>query len=264
MNKRFRPEQQETALEFRDVTYTHKGSQSAIFQHVQADVKQGEFVSLLGPSGSGKSTFFRLAAGLSHPEQGTVFLHNSVPETRLGRVGYMPQQDLLLPWRTILENGMLPLEINGVPKKEAARKVSAHLKAFGLDGVENQYPHELSGGMRQRVSFLRAVVGGSDILMLDEPFSALDSITRFMMQEWLLEQWQAAGQTLVFITHDIEEALFLSDRILLFTQPPIEGRFTEITVPLPRPRKENDRDHPELLKLKRELINRMRGEGGII
>lgn len=249
---------QKPALEFRDVTYAYADTDAAIFEQVQGTVKKGEFVSLLGPSGSGKSTFFRLAAGLNNPDKGSVLLHGLEADARLGRVGYMPQQDLLLPWRTILENGMLPLEINGLSKKEAEQRVSAHLEAFGLKGLEHKYPHELSGGMKQRVSFLRAVVGGNDILMLDEPFSALDSITRFMMQEWLLEKWQASRQTLIFITHDIEEALFLSDRILLFTEPPIKGPLTEITVPLPRPRDESARDHPELLKLKRELIERMR------
>ncbi|MDC6705813.1 ATP-binding cassette domain-containing protein, partial [Leclercia adecarboxylata] len=159
---------------------------------------------IIGASGSGKSTIFRLITGLEQPTQGEIHLNGEMMEERLGRVGYMPQQDLLMPWRTIIDNAMLPLEIKGVPKKEAELQISKLLKDFGLKGVETAYPSDLSGGMKQRVSFLRTVLSGSNILLLDEPFSALDAITRLTMQEWLLEQWQKWKKTIVFITHDVD------------------------------------------------------------
>ncbi len=179
---------------------------------------------------------------------------------RLGKVGYMPQQDLLLPWRTILENACLPLEIAGLDKKAARKQVLPLLQEFGLGGTEDNYPGELSGGMKQRVAFLRAVLSGNSLLLLDEPFSALDAITRLSMQEWLINQWEKRKSTVLFITHDVEEALFLSDRIFLLQNKPVTS-FVEIEVPLDRPRTRNDLHRAEILELKELLINKLRSEG---
>lgn len=244
-------------LTFEDVSFAYGGS--AVFREFTLSVEQGEFVTVLGPSGVGKSTLFRLIAGLEHPDKGRILLSGQATENRLGKIGYMPQQDLLLPWRTIMENGLLPLEIQGVSRKEAKKQVQAYIGKFGLNGTEHQYPHELSGGMRQRVSFLRAYLGGNDVILLDEPFSALDSFTRFAMQEWLLEQWCDVKKTIIFITHDIEEAVFLSDRILLLNEQPVTGTCESVPVTLPRPRTEEMRSEETFMDLKQDLLRRIRG-----
>lgn len=220
-------------------------------------VMNGEFISIIGPSGSGKSTLFRLITGLEEPEQGSIAINGQRLSNRFGTVGYMPQQDLLMPWRTILENAVLPLELKNVPKEEAYIQVQKLLKEFGLNGYENSYPGDLSGGMRQRVSFLRAILSGSNILLLDEPFSALDAITKLSMQEWLLEQWEKRQKTILFITHDVEEALFLSDRIFVITNSPVRD-LQEITVPLQRPRVLHDLNNPHVIELKEQLIDLLR------
>lgn len=224
-------------------------------------VQQGEFVSIIGPSGSGKSTLFRLISGLEQPDKGDIFLQGNLGQ-RVGNVGYMPQQDLLMPWRTVLENAILPLELQGIRKREAKHNVLAMLDEFGLRGTENQYPGELSGGMRQRVSFLRSLLGGSTLLLLDEPFSALDAITRLTMQEWLLEQWRKWERTILFITHDVDEALFLSDRIFLCSTWPIQ-QLDFYHVPLARPRTLRDLAKREVVELKHQLMERLRTGGRV-
>jgi len=222
-------------------------------------IHDSEFVSIIGPSGSGKSTIFRLITGLEQPDEGGILLNGKQPENRLGIVGYMPQQDLLMPWRTIMENAVLPLEIKGVKKTEAEVQVRGLLTDFGLNGVENKLPGDLSGGMKQRVSFLRTVLSGSNILLLDEPFSALDAITRLTMQEWLLEQWEKWQKTILFITHDVDEALFLSDRIFVLQQYPISS-LQVVEVPLERPRTVRDLSRPEIVELKEHLIDQLRAK----
>ncbi|EEL83610.1 Hydroxymethylpyrimidine transport ATP-binding protein [Bacillus cereus AH1271] len=166
----------------------------------------------------------------------------------------MPQKDMLLPWRTIIENAALPLECQGVQKKEAQIKAKELLYKFGLQGYETKYPKDLSGGMRQRVSFIRTLLTGGEILLLDEPFSALDALTKASLQEWLFEQWKEWEKTILFITHDVEEALFLSNRILVVEQQPITT-LTERVVPLDRNRTRKDLYKPEVLALKDELLS---------
>jgi putative hydroxymethylpyrimidine transport system ATP-binding protein len=250
------------ALELIDVSFHYQGDKKkreniTIFDKLNLQVKKGEFVSILGPSGSGKSTLFRLLTGLEEAVAGRILLGGNEVKNRLGHIGYMPQQDLLLPWRTILQNAVLPLELKAVERKSAQKRVTRLLQEFGLAGYEQRYPHELSGGMRQRVSFLRAILGGADLLLLDEPFSALDSMTRFMMQEWLLEQWTKWGKTIVFITHDVEEAIFLSDRILVFTEKPIHS-IQELPVPLDRPRELADLGTASITQMKQELLEQFK------
>lgn len=243
-------------LEFEKVCFQYKKSHMAIIEALDFQVQEGELVSIIGPSGSGKSTLFRLISGLEQPDKGSILLQGQRGQ-RVGKVGYMPQQDLLLPWRTVIENAILPLELQGLNKRDAKDKVLAWLDDFGLRGTEDQYPGELSGGMRQRVSFLRSLLSGSKLLLLDEPFSALDAITRLTMQEWLLKKWQKWQRTIIFITHDVDEALFLSDRIFLCTTSPIrELHMTE--VPLTRPRTVHDLYQKDVVGLKRWLIAQLR------
>ncbi|MCM3652309.1 ABC transporter ATP-binding protein [Metabacillus litoralis] len=251
----------ELALQFKNVSFHYENElgKMPILQNLHLSIKEGEFVSIIGPSGSGKSTLFKLITGLEQPTQGDIFLQNKLAFNRLGEVGYMPQQDLLLPWRTIAENAGLPLEIKGMKKREAHRKVLELLEEFGLKGVEDKFPNELSGGMRQRVSFLRTILSGSRVLLLDEPFSALDAITRLTLQEWLLAQWEKRKETILFITHDVNEALFLSDRIFILTETPT-CKLEEVSVPLERPRKLKDLNETKLIGIKEDLINQLRAK----
>ncbi|WP_299089383.1 ABC transporter ATP-binding protein [uncultured Metabacillus sp.] len=244
-------------LKFQHVTFRYDEAKTPILKDFDIQINEGEFVSIIGPSGSGKSTLFKLVTGLEHPTEGEIFLRNNLNSNRLGKVGYMPQQDLLLPWRTIVENAALPLEIKGVNKKEAHKRVLVLLEEFGLKGVEDCFPSDLSGGMRQRVSFLRTILSGAEVLLLDEPFSALDAITRISLQEWLLSQWEKRRETILFITHDVNEALFLSDRIFIFKDVP-SSELEVIKVPLDRPRDLKDLNKPEVIELKDYLIDQLR------
>ncbi len=244
------------SLVFEDVTFSYRGSggkKAQILSQLSFAIKAGEFVSVIGPSGSGKSTLFRLISGLETQDEGKIFMNGEVVQNRLGHIGYMSQKDGLLPWLTVLENAALPLTLKRLYGKKAQKDVIEQLERFGLKGFESSYPHELSGGMRQRVSFLRALLSGSELLLLDEPFSALDAVTRMVMQEWLLEQWTAMKKTILFITHDVEEALFLSDRILVFSKSPV-NHLEEIVVPLTRPRTVADLKNPAFTELKEKLL----------
>ncbi|OIJ12900.1 ABC transporter ATP-binding protein [Anaerobacillus arseniciselenatis] len=247
------------SLQFENVSFSYENGheEKEILNTLSFDVQNGEFVSIIGPSGSGKSTIFKLITGLNQPANGEIFINETNYSNRLGKVGYMPQQDLLMPWRTIIENAALPLEIQGMKKREAYDKVRELLVEFGLNGVEHKYPSELSGGMKQRISFLRTVLSGSNVLLLDEPFSSLDAITRLSMQEWLLTQWQKLKLSILFITHDVDEALFLSDRIFVFTESPVR-KFVEVNVPLERPREIRDIHTPAVIEVKEQLIEQLR------
>lgn len=247
----------EQALQFKNVyfDYENAAGQIRILKDVSFSIPKGEFVSIVGASGSGKTTIFRLIVGLEQQKSGSIYVNGEEMEKRLGKVGYMPQQDLLMPWRTVRQNAFLPLEIQ--KQKDTDSKVDRLLGEFGLKGYENKYPNELSGGMRQRVSFLRATLSGSNVLLLDEPFSALDAMTKLFMQEWLLEQWEKQLSTILFITHDISEALFLSDRIFIITDTPVTT-LEEVKVPLKRPRRQHHLDQKKVIELKNSLIERFR------
>lgn len=246
-------------LQFKNVTFQYKNETNPIIKNLDLQINKGEFVSVIGPSGSGKSTLFKLVTGLEQQTSGSILLQNKSVSNRLGQVGYMPQQDLLLPWRTIVENALLPLEIKGIKNRKAYTQVVNLLEEFGLAGVEDKFPSELSGGMRQRVSFLRSILSGAQILLLDEPFSALDAITRLSLQEWLVTQWQKRKNTILFITHDVNEALFLSDRIFIFTEKPVT-ELKEVNVPLGRPRTLKDLNHPKMIELKEMLLDELRAK----
>lgn len=260
ITKRCGRQMSNSVLEFQKVNFKYESDKTqseSILKNMSFQINDGEFISIIGPSGSGKSTIFRLITGLEQPNSGDILMNGEMTSDRLGSVGYMPQQDLLMPWRSIMDNATLPLEIKGIGKEEAQSRVSKLLVDFGLKGVENLFPGDLSGGMKQRVSFLRTILSGSNILLLDEPFSALDAITRLTMQEWLLEQWTKMEKTILFITHDVDEALFLSDRIFVTGQKPITT-IQEVKVPLGRPRVLRDLGHPEVIELKEQLIGQLR------
>ncbi len=257
-----------SAAVFRNVTFRYPGEQLTLIENLDFSVRQGEFVSLVGPSGCGKSTIFRLLNRLNEPVEGEVetFAKGQAEVFAKGaagnaRCGYMPQQDMLFPWRTVAENVRLPLELKGgMRDSEMNERVAEALKDVGLEGWGGKLPRELSGGMRQRASFARTLMTGADLLLLDEPFSALDYLTRLTMREWLLEQWEKDKKTVLFITHDVEEAIFLSTRILAVEQSPIR-ELREYKVPLPYPRTESALAAPEALALKEQLISLFREAG---
>ncbi len=190
-----------------------------VLENVSMEVAQGEFVTILGPSGCGKSTFLNILAGLVKGDSGNFFVDEEEVLGISGHFAYMPQQDLLFPWKTILDNVCLYARIHG-GLSEAREKALLQMEAFGLSGCEFKYPGELSGGMRQRAAFLRTSLCQADIFLLDEPFGALDVITRGDMQDWLLAMRSRLSQTTILVTHDIDEAIYLSDRILVLSGEP--------------------------------------------
>lgn len=204
-----------------------------IINDVSFYANENEFISLLGPSGSGKSTIFNIISGLMHQDSGEIIIDGQVCKNTLEKVSYMHQKDLLLPWKNILDNTILSLLIKGKSKKQARAEAINYFKTFGLNGFEYKYPHQLSGGMKQRAALLRTYMSSSDIMLLDEPFGALDAITRAKMQYWLIEMINELKATIIFITHDIEEAVFLSDRIYVLSDKPATIK-KEIIVNLPK------------------------------
>ncbi|MDZ4343542.1 MAG: ABC transporter ATP-binding protein [Candidatus Binatia bacterium] len=222
-------------------------------------VEKNEFVSLLGPSGCGKTTLIRVIAGLIPSDRGQILV-NGRPVTAPGRDRCMVfQQFGLLPWRTVLSNVEFGLEIEGVAKAERAQIARKYLELVGLVGFENYYPHQISGGMQQRVGIARALSKKPDILLMDEPFGAVDAQTREQLQEELLKIWDQTDTTVVFVTHSIDEAIYLSDRVVVMQSRP--GRIKEeLTVDLPRPRWEGDvKADPRFSQLRARLRESLRG-----
>ena len=243
-------------LDVRDVTMRYPGQHGGTvtaLTGVSLRVGEGEFVALVGPSGCGKSTLLSIVAGLETPSAGTVSLRGNPEAKRLGRIGYMPQRDLLLPWRTALDNAIAGLQVQGVPKAEAQRRARALFETFGLTGFERSYPPMLSGGMRQRVAFARTALAARELLLLDEPFGALDALTRAGLQRWLTEIWGRLGTTCLLVTHDVDEALLLADRVYALTPRPGRVRL-ERQVPLERPRRLDMLARPEVAALKAGLL----------
>jgi len=221
---------------------------------VSITLEKNRFVTIIGPSGCGKSTLFDIIAGLERPDFGSVIISGKDFTGRTGRVSYMHQKDLLFPWYSILKNVCLPLLIKGKSPKEAKEIAMPHFKTFGLDGFEKKYPGQLSGGMRQRAALLRTFLFADDIMLLDEPFGSLDAITRHQMQMWLLEILEKIKASILFITHDIDEAVFLSDRIyLLSKRPAVVKKIFDIKIP--RPRDNKTFVLHEFIKIKEEIMN---------
>jgi ABC-type nitrate/sulfonate/bicarbonate transport system ATPase subunit len=216
-------------------------------------IAPGHFVSLIGPSGCGKSTIFNIVAGLLEPTGGRVLIDGADATGTIGRVGYMLQKDLLLPWRTVLDNVILGMEIQGLSLSIARERALPLLQRYGLSGFEHLYPHALSGGMRQRAALLRTLLFDTDIVLLDEPFGALDAQTKARMQEWLLQIWGDFGKTVVFVTHDVEEAIYLSDEVHVMATRP--GQIVEtIPVTIPRPRQRTATLAPEFIAIKEHCL----------
>jgi ABC-type nitrate/sulfonate/bicarbonate transport system ATPase subunit len=230
--------------------------QLRVLQGISLDAHEGEFIAIIGPSGCGKSTIFNILAGLIYPDGGNIFLEGQKVQNLRGRMAYMQQKDLLLPWRNTLDNAILGIEIQGRPKNLARQEARELLKIFELEGFEDRYPQELSGGMRQRVALMRTILCKKDILLLDEPFGALDAITRRIMQRWLLSIWGQFGPTVLLVTHDVDEALLLADRIYVMTARPasIKG---SLQVELGRPRGITE---PEMVSSKEYLFELLEDE----
>ena len=247
-----------SVLSFDHVSYQYPSEDFDIIDELSFDVEPGSFHCILGVSGCGKSTIFRMTNGLLQPKKGTIRVNGQPISGQKQYCGYMPQKDLLFPWRSVGENLALPMEISRkLSKKEQSERIDQALNEVGLAGCRDKRPDELSGGMRQRAAFARTMLTGSDLLLLDEPFSALDFLTRISMQEWLLDQWQKHRNTILFITHDVEEALFLSSSVLVVEQTPIRA-LKEIPVPLDYPRDRSVLAKPEIVELREELIGMLR------
>jgi ABC-type nitrate/sulfonate/bicarbonate transport system ATPase subunit len=243
----------ELSLEQLNKTYRSSTQVVPTLADVSLTAAPGAFVSLIGPSGCGKSTLFNLIVGLEEPDSGQICLDGQPLRQRAGRFGYMPQRDLLLPWRTILNNVILGPELAGEDTRAARREAADLLPMFGLAGFGDAYPATLSGGMRQRAALLRTFLCHRDIMLFDEPFGALDALTRRELQDWLLGVWQQFGKTILFITHDVEEALYLSDRVVVLSARP--GRVVlDLAVSLPRPRTPEMLLSAEMLALKGRLL----------
>jgi ABC-type nitrate/sulfonate/bicarbonate transport system ATPase subunit len=216
-------------------TYVEGGEVLQALEAISFEIADGEFIALIGPSGSGKSTLLDIVSGLFPQSEGTVRLDNVhyATEDRLGQSAYMRQRDLLLPWRTALDNAALALEVHGMSRRLARQRAAARFPEFGLAGFENAYPAQLSGGMRQRIAFLRSVLADRPLLLLDEPFGALDALNRVALQTWLLDLWERQRQAVLLVTHDVDEAIFLADRVIVLSARPGRIVHTE-TIALPR------------------------------
>ncbi len=247
-------------LALRGVSKTY--GRTVALRELDLSVPSGEFVTLVGPSGCGKSTLFNMVAGLEEPDAGGTmrFKGRSCRASELlGQVAFMPQRDLLLPWRSVIDNAILANEIEGAPRRQARERARRMVPEFGLAGFEDQYPHQLSGGMRQRVALMRTFLFEREMMLLDEPFGALDALTRTIMQRWLLDVWERHRRTILFITHDVDEAIFLGDRVLVMTARP--GRVKlERRVDLPRPRHASLVLTPGFIALKREILDAIEEE----
>jgi NitT/TauT family transport system ATP-binding protein len=217
-------------------TYATRGrSQVHALASISVEIGVGEFITIVGQSGCGKTTLLKILAGLLQRSAGHVTLRGQPVDEPSRDIGIVFQDPVLLPWRTVFGNVMLPVEVLGLERKTSARRAMELLGLVGLEGFEDKYPHELSGGMRQRVAIARALVHGPSLLLMDEPFGALDAMTREFMNLELLRIWKESGKTIVFITHSIPEAAFLADRVIVMSARP--GRIREIVeVGLPRPR----------------------------
>ena len=229
------------------------GSARQVLDDVSFSVAPGEFASVIGPSGCGKSTLFSHIAGLDSPSSGTLRVDGRDAIGRRDHSAYMPQQDLLFPWRTIIGNTALGLEVQGVPRRRARDRAREWFPRFGLAGFEDALPHELSGGMRQRAALLRTVIQERRTLLLDEPFGALDALTKRELQAWLQEVWLEHDWTALLITHDVREAILLSDRVVALTPRPATVR-TVLDVDLPRPRGIDTVAAPEFVRLEQTLL----------
>jgi ABC-type nitrate/sulfonate/bicarbonate transport system ATPase subunit len=232
----------------------HSFGDLEVIDDLSLSVQEHEFVSILGPSGSGKSTTLSVLTGAISPNAGEILVDGRPWARSQDRFAYMPQNDALLPWRRIIDNLTLGLEVRGLRRTQARRQVAPLLEIFGLTGFERAYPFQLSGGMRQRAALLRTVVQDRDVLLLDEPFGALDALTRARMQSWIEGVRERYRWTVLLITHDVREAIFLSDRIYVFSARPATV-LSCIEVPLPHPRTISMISDPVFARIETELLD---------
>ena len=238
--------------EFRIKNSAGRKEKLTALEHFDLDIHEGEFLSLLGPSGCGKSSFLNILAGLDKHDGGEILVDGKPLEERSFDRGMVFQSYALLPWRTVIKNLEVGLEIRRVPRPERRKIARRYLELVGLAAFENQYPHQLSGGMRQRFAIARVLAYHPDLLLMDEPFAALDAQTRENLQIELLRIWEADKKTILFVTHSIDEAILLSDRVAFMSSRP--GRIREIiTIDLPRPRTEEIRNSIEFARIRKDL-----------
>ena len=238
----------------KDVTFSY--DQENIIEDINIELHDNELVCLLGSSGGGKTTLFNVISGLRTPQKGKVLLDGEDITGQPGHISYMLQKDLLLPYRTIEDNVALPLIIKGEKKKEARKKAGEFFDEFGLSGTQKKYPSQLSGGMRQRAALLRTYMFSKDVALLDEPFSALDTLTKSDMHRWYLDVMDKIHVSTIFITHDIDEAILISDRSYLLTGTP--GKITEeIVIKEPKPRRKDFNLTEEFLEYKKQIIEKL-------
>ncbi len=224
-----------------------------VLKDVNIRLNKGEIISLLGVSGSGKTTLFNVLSGIYTPEQGKVYLKGEDVTGKPGKISYMLQKDLLFPYRKVIDNVCLPMIIHGEKKKQARMKAEPFFKTFGLDGYQMKYPSQLSGGMRQRAALLRTYLSSNGVALLDEPFSALDTITKSTIHKWYLDVMQNIDLSTVFITHDIDEAILLSDRIYILSGTPATISH-EVVIDVEKPRADDFNLSEEFLQYKRRIV----------
>ncbi|SFQ95203.1 ABC transporter ATP-binding protein [Desulfoscipio geothermicus] len=242
-------------------SYRMNGVSLPVLDGVSLQVEEKEFVSLIGPSGCGKSTLFNIICGLTEPDRGRVLLGGRAGVRAGEAVSYMPQKDLLLPWRTVLDNVVLARRATREDSRAVKKEAMELMPLFGLSGFENSYPAELSGGMRQRAALMRTVLARRRVLLLDEPFGALDAITRNRMQQWLLQVWDNFRQAVLFVTHDIDEAIFLADRVYVLTPRPARVCL-HLNIDLPRPRQVEMVTTERFLALKKQIMRALQYGAG--
>lgn len=245
-------------LELRHITksFTHQKKERLILDDISLQVQEGEFVSLIGPSGSGKTTLFQIIGGLETVNEGEVWINEKLTTGERGHIAYMPQQASLMPWYSVKKNIALALQVAGISKEQSMRAATEWLEKVGLAEYKDAYPHMLSGGMSQRVSFLRALLSPQQLMLLDEPFGALDALTRLHMQKWLLSIWEQNRRSVLLVTHSIEEALLLSDRIVVLSASPAK-LVDEIIVPFARPRADDLWSSPQFNELKQRIYDQL-------
>jgi ABC-type nitrate/sulfonate/bicarbonate transport system ATPase subunit len=239
------------AIEIRGLS--HSFDSRPVVEGLDLSIASGEFVSIVGPSGGGKTTVLKVLAGLVVPREGVAKVDGVSAIGTFGLVAYMPQRDQLLPWRRALDNAILGAQIRGRKPAEARTEAAALFARFGLEGHERSWPTQLSGGMRQRLALLRTFLAGFDTLLLDEPFSALDALTRRNMHTWLQDVWLADQRTVLMVTHDVEEALLLSDRVVVLSPRPAKISAT-IESPFPRPRSTKVISAPDFVNAKAQVL----------
>jgi ABC-type nitrate/sulfonate/bicarbonate transport system ATPase subunit len=248
------------AVELRDVHHRFRrhADDVVVLDGVSLTVDAGQFVSIVGPSGCGKSTLLRIVAGVIRPSAGEVFVDGLDVAGRPGAVAFQPQRDLLLPWRRTIGNAILGAEVNGVPRADAIAAARAQLERFGLAGFERSWPAQLSGGMRQRLALLRTVLTPRPTMLLDEPFGALDALTRRDLQMWLQDVWATEARSTILVTHDVDEALLLSDLVVVMSPRP--GRVvTELRSEFARPRRQELVTDPAFVARKADVLEALAG-----